>query len=126
MIRIGTAGFSYDDWRGAVSPRSLPKWECLSYYARAIDTVELNVTYYRLPTPKLIKGWIERTPEHFLFTIKAHKSLTHTRQAADFEGFYRSIEGLSDSGRLACVLAQFPHSFHLNERNREYLGVLRE
>ena len=126
MIRMGTSGFSYDDWRGAVYPRSLPKWEWLSYYARSFDTVELNVTYYRLPTPMLIKGWIERTPEHFLFTIKAHKSLTHTRQAADFEGFYRSIEGLSDSGRLACVLAQFPHSFHLNERNREYLGVLRE
>ena len=77
MIRIGTSGFSYKDWVGPVYPQELAQWQWLSYYAQSFDTVELNVTYYRLPTAKMVKGWIDRTPDHYLFAVKAHRSLTH-------------------------------------------------
>src|SRR3990170_8458163 len=67
MIRLGTSGFSYDDWVGAFYPPGLPKREWLAYYAREFDTVELNVTYYRIPDRRPVVGWAERTPPGFLF-----------------------------------------------------------
>jgi uncharacterized protein YecE (DUF72 family) len=124
MIRLGTSGFSYDDWIGEVYPEDLPKWQWLSYYSRSFNTVELNVTYYRIPEARIIRGWIDRTPEDFLFTIKAHRSLTHERKEPDFKHFSESINILQEAGKLACILAQFPHSFHPTPENREYLTKL--
>jgi uncharacterized protein YecE (DUF72 family) len=126
MIRLGTSGFSYDDWIGEVYPEDLPRWQWLSYYASSFNTVELNVTYYRIPEARIIRGWVDRTPEDFLFTIKAHRSLTHERKKPDFQHFSESIEILQTAGKLACILAQFPHSFHPNPNNREYLSRLAE
>jgi uncharacterized protein YecE (DUF72 family) len=126
MIRLGTSGFSYKDWVGPVYPQELPQWQWLQHYAKSFDTVELNVTYYRIPTKKMVQGWIDRTPDHFLFSVKAHRSITHERQDPDFTAYVGSIEALSSSGKLACVLAQFPHSFHNNQHNREYLRNLRD
>jgi uncharacterized protein YecE (DUF72 family) len=126
MIRLGTSGFSYDDWIGEVYPEDLPKWQWLAYYSRSFNTVELNVTYYRIPEAKIIRGWVDRTPEDFLFTIKAHRSLTHERKKPDFQHFCESINVLHTAGKLACILAQFPHSFHPNPNNREYLSRLAE
>lgn len=126
MIHLGTSGFSYDDWVGPVYPPGLPKWRWLPLYAEQFDTVELNVTFYRLPDSRTVAGWVDRTPEGFLFAVKAHRSLTHERQEADFEGFRNSLARLVETGRLACVLAQFPHSFHPTRPNREYLPRLRD
>jgi uncharacterized protein YecE (DUF72 family) len=126
MIRIGTSGFSYKDWVGPVYPQELAQWQWLSYYAQSFDTVELNVTYYRLPTAKMVKGWIDRTPDHFLFAVKAHRSLTHERKDVDFQAYVSSIEPLLSAGKLACILAQFPHSFHRNLENREYLRRIKD
>lgn len=126
MIKLGTSGFSYDDWIGPVYPKELPRWGWLGYYAERFRTVELNVTYYRVPTKKIISGWVERTPDDFLFSVKAHRSLTHDREDMDFKGFEEALDPLIQSGKLACVLAQFPHSFHPNQENRSYLSQLRE
>ncbi|HKY84352.1 MAG TPA: DUF72 domain-containing protein [Anaerolineales bacterium] len=126
MIRLGTSGFSYDDWVGAFYPPDLPRHEWLAYYAREFDTVELNVTYYRVPDRRTVEGWIHRTPDGFLFAVKAHRGLTHERREPDFEGFLDAIAPLRGAGRLACVLAQFPHSFAPSEDNWEYLRRLRE
>ncbi|OGO17364.1 MAG: hypothetical protein A2Z14_11890 [Chloroflexi bacterium RBG_16_48_8] len=124
MIRLGTSGFSYDDWIGEVYPEDLPKWEWLPYYARSFKTVELNVTYYRFPEARYVRGWIDRTPEDFLFSVKAHQSLTHERKTPDFHGFRDSIDELFTSGKLGCILAQFPHSFHSTSENLAYLAEL--
>jgi uncharacterized protein YecE (DUF72 family) len=126
MIRLGTSGFSYDDWIGPVYPEDLPRWGWLGYYAKQFDTVELNVTYYRIPELKIVSGWINKTPEDFLFTVKAHRSITHERKAPDFAAFRAAVEPLLEEGRLAAILAQFPHSFHPTNENTEYLQVLRE
>ena len=121
MIRLGTSGFSYDDWVGPVYPADLPKRSWLSHYAELFDTVELNVTYYRVPEPKTVMGWVDRTPEGFLFSVKAHQSLTHEREEAGFAAFHDSVAPLAQAGKLGCVLAQFPHSFHATAANRDYL-----
>jgi uncharacterized protein YecE (DUF72 family) len=126
MIRLGTSGFSYDDWIGEVYPKELPRWQWLSYYAEVFDTVELNVTYYRIPDRKLVRGWIDRTPDGFLFSVKAHKSLTHERESPDFHAFSDPVAELQEAGKLACILAQFPHSFHPTSQNWNYLGILAE
>ncbi|MGH2619043.1 MAG: DUF72 domain-containing protein [Anaerolineales bacterium] len=126
MIRFGTSGFSYDDWIGPVYPGDLPRREWLAYYAKEFDSVELNVTFYRVPGQKTVSGWVERTPPEFTFSVKANRELTHERGASDWAGFRSGIGPLIDSGKLACVLAQFPYSFHPTAENRAYLERLRE
>ena len=79
MIRIGTSGFSYDDWVGPVYPPGLPKRDWLSFYAREFSTVEVNSTYYAVPSPKTMESMAAKTPAGFLFTVKAHQDMTHKR-----------------------------------------------
>jgi uncharacterized protein YecE (DUF72 family) len=126
MIRMGTSGFSYDDWIGTVYPQEMPRSQWLPFYATLFDTVELNVTYYRIPSWKVVKGWVDRTPQEFIFTVKAHSSLTHDRKEPDFANYTASLAPLVEAGKLACVLAQFPNSFRPNPVNRDYLLAVRE
>jgi uncharacterized protein YecE (DUF72 family) len=125
MIRLGTSGFSYDDWVGAFYPPDLPRRDWLAYYAREFDTVELNVTYYRVPARRTVESWAEKTPEGFLFAVKAHQGLTHDRSEPDFGGFLRAVDPLTAAGKLACILAQFPHAFAPSAENWKYLEALR-
>ena len=125
MLRIGTSGFSYDDWVGPVYPEGLPAREHLQYYASLFPTVELNVTYYRIPAASTVSGWVRKTPDDFLFAVKAYGELTHQRESHDFAGFVAAIEPLIEAHKLGCVLAQFPYSFHPTPENKEYLRRLR-
>jgi uncharacterized protein YecE (DUF72 family) len=126
MIRIGTSGFSYDDWVGVVYPPELPAREQLAFYARQFSTVEMNVTYYRVPSLQTVAGWARKTPPDFLFSVKAHQGLTHERAAPDFAGFARALAPLQEAGKLGCVLAQFPYSFHPGPEGESYLRRTRE
>lgn len=126
MIRLGTSGFSYDDWIGPVYPVDLPRWQWLSYYAAEFDTVEINVTYYRMPPWKTVAGWVKKTPQDFLFSVKAHRSITHERTNPDCQAFLDGIAPLVEAERLACVLAQFPFRFQPTESAYAYLYALRE
>ena len=65
MIYIGTSGYSYPEWRGSFYPADLPTSKMLSYYAARFTTVEINNTFYRLPSEKLLAGWAEQTPPGF-------------------------------------------------------------
>jgi uncharacterized protein YecE (DUF72 family) len=126
VIHLGTSGFSYDDWVGTVYPAGLRRDQWLPQYASEFGTVELNVTYYRVPGKKTVESWVRRTPDGFVFSVKANSSLTHDRQDPDFAGFCNGIAPLIEAGRLACVLAQFPYSFHPSDDNRGYLLQVRE
>lgn len=126
MILLGTSGWSYDDWIGPIYPEGLPKGAWLSYVAEQVDSLEVNVTYYRLPGERTVAGWVERTPEGFTFAVKAHRQLTHERDQPDFAGFVAGLQPLVEGEKLACVLAQFPYSFHANADNRDYLTQLRQ
>jgi uncharacterized protein YecE (DUF72 family) len=125
MIKIGTSGFSYDDWIGPVYPEGLPASDQLGFYAREFTTVEINATFYRIPGVRTVEGWIRKTPPEFLFSVKAYRGLTHERENPDYAPFVNSLRPLVESGRLGCVLAQFPHSFHPSATNRSFLHGLR-
>lgn len=126
MIRLGTSGWSYDDWVGPVYPAGLPKGGWLPFLADQVDTLEVNATYYRLPASRMVQGWVDRTPPDFVFSVKAHRSLTHERQAPDFDAFRSAVGPLIEHEKLACILAQFPYSFHATQANADYLKRVRD
>ena len=126
MLRMGTSGFSYNDWIGPVYPPDLSKVDWLPFYAQEFNTVELNVTYYRIPTIKTAAGWVERTPEDFLFAVKAYKGITHERKQPDYDAFTQALAPLIEANKMGCILAQFPYSFRPSDENRRYLRQMRK
>lgn len=134
-IRIGASGYSYDDWIGPVYPEGIRKNEMLEYYARELkfNVVELNYTYYTMPAAKGTEGMLKKTTDDFKFVVKAHSSITH--RIRDKEGFFirdetaveAFLSGLApfiESGRLICVLAQFPLKFNRGQGAEEHLKWL--
>ena len=128
MILIGTSGYSYDDWVGPVYPPDLPKNDWLAFYAREFRTCEINYTYYRLPSARTLAAMSAKTPADFIFTVKASQELTHGREdpAEAFAAFRAGVAPLVEEGKLGCILAQFPFSFHATPENRDYLRAFRE
>jgi uncharacterized protein YecE (DUF72 family) len=127
-LLIGTSGFSYKDWVGPVYPEGLPKGQWLNYYAQEFSTCELNFSYYRIPDSRTLSQIAAKVPQGFLFSIKAYRGITHEREdpGPQMEQFSAALAPLIDQGKFACVLAQFPHSFHANQANRDYLSRVRE
>ena len=80
MILVGTSGYNYPEWKGSFYPADLPAAKMLPYYAGKFRTVEINYTFYRMPTPKLIAGWRAQVPPEFRFTLKAPKRITHDKR----------------------------------------------
>jgi uncharacterized protein YecE (DUF72 family) len=128
-IRVGTAGWSYPDWKGQVYPKPQPRgFDPLTYLAHYFDAVEVNHTFYRIPDAKITQGWVERAADHppFRFTIKLWQGFTHEGQASaqDEAAFRRAMAPLHDAGTLGAVLLQFPYRFHHTPENRAYLHRL--
>jgi len=128
MLRIGTSGYSYIDWKGEFFPAHLKQSEMLPFYAQEFDTVEINYTFYRMPAASALAAMAAKVPNGFVFTLKAHREMTHERSAdsAAFTQFRQAITPLQAQGKLGCVLAQFPTSFPNTEANRAYLREFRE
>lgn len=128
-LRIGTSGYSYEDWRGCFYPVKLAKKDMLAYYAQEFSFTEINSTYYQLPGLKMMEGLAQKTPGGFVFTVKAYQSLTHGRTDTveeDARKFIYSLAPLREAGKLGAVLLQFPYSFHNREENRTYLARLKD
>ena len=125
-VYIGTAGFSYKDWKGNFYPRDIKPAAMLTEYARQFPVVEINSTYYAVPPPQRMDSMARRTPAGFLFTVKANREMTHEIGEGDdvFDRFTRALRPLVDHGKLGCVLAQFPWGFKNTKENRRYLQVL--
>jgi uncharacterized protein YecE (DUF72 family) len=136
MIKIGTSGFSFDDWKGTVYPEKIKKQDMLSFYVQefGFNTLEVNFTYYMLPSEKTISGMEKKTSGDFEFIIKAYKGMTHdpfdSRLAKkpdekeveeNFKKFVYGISPLVEAGKLGAVLMQFPIFFKPLEQSREYL-----
>jgi len=129
VIRIGCSGWNYRDWRGAFYPDGLPARRWLEAYAERFDTVEVNTTFYRLPTRDAVAGWVAQTPEGFGFAVKASRYLTHIRRLRDVaDGVARlgeRIEPMVAAGRLIATLWQLPANFRRDdERLAAALGEL--
>src|SRR5512145_2625330 len=83
MVHVGTSGYSYPEWRGTFYPEGFPSARMLPYYAERFHTVELNNTFYRMPTPRTIAGWDQDTPAGFVFGLKASRRITHQARLRD-------------------------------------------
>ena len=147
-IRIGTCGWSYpsgaDTWNGAFYPkrgpgRRQPHFDELAYYAEHFDTVEVNSSFYQVPSHNVTRRWVERTPNRFEFSLKLHQKFTHLEMfkkttgttdegasvsAADVNLFHEAIDPIVTAGKLGVLLAQFPPSFKTHTESREYLEWL--
>ena len=113
QVLVGTSGYNYPEWRGTFYPDKLATNKMLAYYAERFRTVEINYTFYRMPTEKLLAGWAEGTPEHFTFTLKAPRRITHDAKLQRCEEllqtFCRTARTLGP--KLATLLFQLPPSF---------------
>jgi uncharacterized protein YecE (DUF72 family) len=149
-IRIGTSGWSYPSGKGTWNgifypvlpgrrPRGSGRFDELRFYAEHFDTVEVNSTFYRVPAAAVVRGWAERTPPGFDFSLKLYQKFTHpgmfaraTGQdpfdlgRADVNEFRSAIEPLTSAGKLGALLAQFPASFKNEPDSRAYLEWLLE
>lgn len=132
MILVGTSGYSYDDWRDDFYGPSLNQRDFLSFYARRFPTVELDFTYYRMPNSRTIDAIERKTPAGFRFCVKLHQSMTHQIPSLpdEIKGnealFREAMRPLAETGKLGCLLAQFPYSFRRSEANVDYIRGLNE
>jgi uncharacterized protein YecE (DUF72 family) len=128
MIRIGTSGYSYDDWVGPVYPTGTDKRDFLSIYAQKYRTVEINYTYYRPPSAQTLAQMMAKTPDDFTFTLKATNKMTHERsQDPDiYRQYSDALAPLIDGGKFGCILLQFPNSFKLHSDNVAHLVFIRQ
>jgi uncharacterized protein YecE (DUF72 family) len=113
-VRIGCSGWNYRDWKDRLYAGA-PAREWLELYAREFDTVEVNNTFYRLPSPSAVEGWVERSPPGFTFAVKASRYLTHVKRLANIDRgvkiFWERIEPLAAASKLGPVLWQLPANF---------------
>ena len=147
VIRIGTSGWSYPTgegtWNGVFypgpgkRPRGSGKFDELRFYAEHFDTVEVNSSFYRIPSVTTCQSWARRTPPHFEFALKLFQKFTHPEMfhkatgadpldlgQADVDEFRTAIDPLASAGKLGPLLAQFPASFKNEANTRGYLEWL--
>jgi uncharacterized protein YecE (DUF72 family) len=110
QIYAGTSGFSYKEWKGRFYPEDLPNTGMLSFYSNRLPAVEINSTFYRLPSESVLEGWAQQVPDSFRFVIKASRRITHFKRlkgAEDETGYLLRTVGLLGK-RLGAVLFQLP------------------
>jgi uncharacterized protein YecE (DUF72 family) len=126
-VHIGTSGWHYKHWRGPFYPADLRPDRMLRWYADRFDTVEINNSFYRLPTTEAQTGWCNETPSDFCFAVKASRYITHNRKLKDpketLKKFMLQIKTLEK--RLGPILFQLPPAWQVNlERLQEFLVAL--
>src|SRR4051794_30924096 len=128
-VWLGTSGFSYKEWKKNFYPSDLPEAKFLSYYASKFRGVEIDSTFYRMPTPKALEAWRDTTPEGFRFAIKAPQKITHRERLvipSEALGYLTQVLGHL-GGRLGVVLYQLPPFFKLDMARLEgFLAALPE
>lgn len=107
---VGTSGYSYKEWKGSFYPADLPDGEMLRYYAERLNSVEINNTFYRMPTVKVLSAWAAQVPERFSFVLKASRRITHQKKLRDTAEELEYLVGTAGElgGRLGPILFQLP------------------
>jgi len=110
MVWVGTSGYNYPEWKGSFYPDDLAAKKMLPYYAARFPTVEINYTFYRMPTEKLVAGWAEQVPSPYRFTLKAPRRITHDSRLKDAsDSTARFCEVAATLGdKLGTLLFQLP------------------
>jgi len=128
-ILVGTSGFSYEDWVGPFYPPGTKKGDMLAFYSREFPTVEINYTYYRLPTTATMHSLVKKSSAEVVFAVKLNQEMTHSKQIPPKDIFIKFQEGiipLRQGGVLGPLLAQYPWAFQNNEENWGRLKQARE
>jgi uncharacterized protein YecE (DUF72 family) len=114
-VRLGCSGWAYKTWRPAFYPATTPLSKLLPAYAHLLNTVEVNYTFRRLPTPTIAANWLKQTPSNFRFAFKAPQTITHLRRlrdaGAELRAFAASLQPIADAKRLGPQLFQLPPNF---------------
>ncbi len=109
-IFVGTSGWSYKSWEKTFYPREIPKTRHFDFYATQFHTVEINLTFYRLPTASMVEGWREKAPRGFVYAVKGSRFITHMKKLARLDGalakFFDRLEPLHE--RVGVILWQLP------------------
>src|SRR5436309_1609619 len=85
QLRVGTSGYSYKEWKGSFYPQKLPDREMLAFYAQQFSTVEINHSFYRMPTESVLLQWAKTVPEGFRFALKANQQITNIQRLRNWE-----------------------------------------
>ncbi len=127
MIHVGTSGYNYPEWRGTFYPPDLATKAMFPFYANVFTTVEINYTFYRMPTPKTTEGWLKQAPAAFSYALKAPQRITHIQRLKDCQDHVRFF---CESARvlgahLGPLLFQLPPNFKADPRRlEEFLAVI--
>jgi uncharacterized protein YecE (DUF72 family) len=122
---VGTSGYNYPEWRGSFYPQKFSTSKMLAFYAERFNTVEVNYTFYRLPTVALLDGWAKGTPDGFTFTLKAPRRITHDAKLQRCEDLVQSFctTARTLGSKLGVLLFQLPPTF---KRDDAVLGAFLE
>ncbi len=119
---IGTSGYSFVDWVGTFYPPGTRAADMLAEYVRHFQAVEINFSFYRVPTARTMSAIVDKTLPGFRMWIKASRQTTHRGDRGVWPAFLDGIAPVIDAGKLAGVLLQFPQRFHRTVASRQYLG----
>ena len=124
---VGTSGYNYPEWRGNFYPEGLPSKEMFGYYSGVFATVEINYTFYRMPTEKMAAAWEAQAPDGFKYALKAPQRITHMKRLMDCE---EPLQFFCDSARvlgehLGPLLFQLPPNFRCDlARLEKFLAIV--
>jgi uncharacterized protein YecE (DUF72 family) len=128
-LLVGTSGYSYKQWKGNFYPEKLPDREMLSFYATQFSTVEINHSFYRMPTETALLNWAKSVPEGFRFALKANQQITHMQRLRGCEStlkrFLEVASVLNDGEHLGPILVQLPPTFKFDRPLLEDFLALR-
>jgi uncharacterized protein YecE (DUF72 family) len=129
QFRVGTSGYSYKEWKGSFYPQKLADREMLSFYAQQFSTVEINHSFYRMPTENLLLQWAKTVPKGFRFALKANQQITHIQRLRGCEStlkrFLEVASVLNDGDHLGPILVQLPPTFKFDRPLLEDFLALR-
>jgi uncharacterized protein YecE (DUF72 family) len=126
-IHIGTSGYGYNEWKGKFYPEKISPKEMLGFYSQRLGAVEINNTFYRMPTEGVLKSWLEQVPDDFVFALKAPQVITHVKRLRDVGEetvyLFRTLTVLGS--KLGPVLFQFPKSFRADPATlKDFLAMI--
>lgn len=123
-INTGCSGFYNRHWKGVFYPEDLAQSKWFTFYCAHLNSLELNVTFYKFPTVKTLDNWYKKSPEGFLFAVKAPRIITHYKKlndcTAELDDFY-NVCGVGLKDKLGCLLFQFPPSFKYSKESLAFV-----
>ena len=119
---VGTSGYSFRDWVGTFYPAKTQPRDMLANYVRSFETVEINFSFYRIPTARTMAGIARKTPPGYRFWVKANQATTHEGDRSVLGAFREGLAPMIEASKLAGVLLQFPQRFHRTVANRTFLA----